>query len=255
MAENYQTQAKGIRIHPGLWRPHYPWEHIAWVSPSWPCQDYLWLDFPEAIFTDQGLLFLSHINPPFPPVYPNPPAVEWFHIENGIAFERTLPDSISFGGSVTKKNDAAVALELHIQNGSTHPLTRIKLQTCTYLRGIQEFGATTQENKFVHVPDQGWIPFDQAREIKEPKGTVPLGWRSGPAIADIPAMATRSSLAERFAVMTWFGATNSLIGNPNHPCMHADPRFPDLAPGETGSIAGAILFHEGPLDTFTLPTS
>ena len=47
----YQTHAKGIRIFPGQWRPHYTWEQIVWISPSWPSQDYLWLDFPEALFT------------------------------------------------------------------------------------------------------------------------------------------------------------------------------------------------------------
>ena len=48
----YADHATGIRILPGAWRPHYYWEHIAWVSPSWPSQDYIWLDFPEAIFTE-----------------------------------------------------------------------------------------------------------------------------------------------------------------------------------------------------------
>src|SRR3990172_11551113 len=100
MTDTYETQAKGIRIHPGEWRPHYPWEHIAWVSPSCPCQDYIWLDFPEAIFTDQGLLFLSHINPPFPQKFENLPRVPWREIDNGIAFERKLPNGIAFGGSV-----------------------------------------------------------------------------------------------------------------------------------------------------------
>lgn len=33
---SYATHAKGIRIFPGQWRPHYPFEHIAWVSPAWP---------------------------------------------------------------------------------------------------------------------------------------------------------------------------------------------------------------------------
>jgi len=60
--ETYDTHAKGIRIVPSQWRPHYPWEHIVWMSPSWPSQDYLWLDFPEAIFSDQGLLGLRSTN-------------------------------------------------------------------------------------------------------------------------------------------------------------------------------------------------
>ncbi|MDX9971782.1 MAG: twin-arginine translocation signal domain-containing protein, partial [FCB group bacterium] len=75
--DTFATQAKGIRILPGQWRPHYPWEHIAWVSPAWPSQDYIWLDCPEAIFTNRGLLFLSHINPPIPTIFGNLPKVPW----------------------------------------------------------------------------------------------------------------------------------------------------------------------------------
>ncbi|MBI4326975.1 MAG: hypothetical protein HY674_17175, partial [Chloroflexi bacterium] len=88
----YDTHAKGIRIVPGQWRPHYPWEHIVWISPAWPSQDYLCLDFPEAIFSNQGLLFLSHVNPPFPVLFPDLPKVEWQRGPTGVAFERTLPN-------------------------------------------------------------------------------------------------------------------------------------------------------------------
>ena len=81
--DTYATHAKGIRILPGKWRPHYPWEHIAWVSPSWPSQDYIWLDFPEAIFTQQGLLYLSHVNPQVQAVmFPDPPPVAWSNALN-----------------------------------------------------------------------------------------------------------------------------------------------------------------------------
>ena len=68
--QTYENHMKGIRILPGHWRPHYPFEQIAWVSPPWPSQDYIWMDFPEAIFTSIGLIFLSHVNPPFPVVFP-----------------------------------------------------------------------------------------------------------------------------------------------------------------------------------------
>ena len=59
----YETEISGIRILPGAWRPHYEWEQIAWISPPWPSQDYIWYDFPEAIFSNMGLLYLSHVNP------------------------------------------------------------------------------------------------------------------------------------------------------------------------------------------------
>ena len=41
--ETYETQAKGIRILPGQWRPHYPWEHIA----SWYIETVHGADLPE----------------------------------------------------------------------------------------------------------------------------------------------------------------------------------------------------------------
>ena len=153
--DTYETHAKGIRIQPGHWRPHYPWEQIAWVSPAWPSQDYLWLDFPEAIFTSQGLLYLSHVNPGIEAVFPDLPKVPWREVPNGIAFDRQLPNSVSFGGSVTKQSDTRVALELHLKNGSAQALKNIELQTCAFLRGIREFSDYTRDNKFVHVPDAG----------------------------------------------------------------------------------------------------
>ena len=249
--DTYETHAIGIRIQPGHWRPHYPWEQIAWVSPAWPSQDYLWLDFPEAIFTSQGLLYLSHVNPGIEAVFPDLPKVPWRVVPNGIAFDRQLPNGVIFGGSVTKQNDTRIALELHLKNGSAQALKNIELQTCAYLRGIREFSDYTRDNKFVHVPETGWVTLSQAREL--PPGTSPyrVGWRTkGKPVADWPVMVTRSNLAERWVGMTWHKDTLSLIGNPNHPCMHADPKFKDLEPGEAASIHGAIFFFEGKLADF-----
>ncbi|MBI2422966.1 MAG: hypothetical protein HYV27_09080 [Candidatus Hydrogenedentes bacterium] len=247
--ETYENQARGIRILPGQWRPHYPWEHIAWISPAWPSQDYLWFDFPEAIFSSQGLLFLSHINPPFPTVFQELPAVPWEKVEHGIRFERALPNRIVFGGSLTKASETRVATELFLRNGSAEPLRDITLQTCVFLRAAKEFAAYTAENKFVHVPERGWIPFTEAKDAPEKEGLYRAGWRqSGRPVADWPLMATRSSDAERYVLVSWGEHTLSMVSNPKHPCMHADPRFPDLEPGESASIQGALIFHEGPLE-------
>ena len=117
----YETHAKGIRILPGQWRPHYPFEQIAWISPSWPSQDYLWLDFPEAIFAGDRLLFLSHVNPPLPAQYPDLPAVPWKKVSAGLEFERALPNGIVFGGSLVKGGESMVEMELHLRNGSDEP--------------------------------------------------------------------------------------------------------------------------------------
>ena len=191
-AETYETHVKGIRILPGQWRPHYPWEQIAWVSPAWPSQEYIWLDFPEAIFTSQGLLYLSHVNPGIESVFPNLPKVPWRDVPHGIGFERELPNGIGFGGSVTRQSPARVALELHLKNGSAQALKNIELQTCAFLRGIKEFADYTRDNKFVHVPGTGWVTLNQAREMSAGNSPYRVGWRSkGKPVADWPIMVTR----------------------------------------------------------------
>ncbi|HQQ00343.1 MAG TPA: hypothetical protein PLY86_17960, partial [bacterium] len=56
---------------------------------------------------------------------------------------------------------------------------------------------------------------------------------------------------ERLIAFTWGKSTISLVGNPDHPCMHADPFFPDLEPGQSASIHGKLIFFEGWLEDFT----
>jgi hypothetical protein len=249
-------QATGLRIYPGAWRPHYRWEHIAWVSPSWPCQDYVWLDFPEAIFTDRGLLFLSHINPRVPSVYTDLPRVEWHTVYNGLRFHRRLPNHIAFGGSVVRATDHSAALTLWIENRSSTPLRQIKLQTCTFLRACKEFAEYTMDNKFIHVPDRGWVSCSTLSDYHEEKGSYGFGWRGGPKVADLPVMLAKSTSPEpRFMAMTWFHDTISMIGNAKHPCMHADPKFPDLEPGQRHEIHGALMFIEGAVEDFRMPSA
>ena len=251
MVRLHKNATAGIKILPGHWRPHYPFEQIAWVRPPWGGDDYIWLDFPEAIFTDRGLIFLSHVNPGIVSEYPDLPRVEWQAVENGISFERVLPNGVRFGGSVRKDGGAKIALHLFIENGLSAPLRDITLQTCAFLHGIKEFAELTQDNKFVYVRGTGWAPFERARDEFEPKGKYKLGWRSGPAVADWPIMIVRSAEEERWAAMTWYADTLSLVGNKWHPCLHADPFFPDLTPGERAEVHGRLLFFEGPLDDFT----
>ena len=251
MVRLHKNATAGITILPGQWRPHYPFEQIAWVRPPWGGDDYIWLDFPEAIFTDHGLIFLSHVNPGIVSEYPELPKVEWQTVENGISFERVLPNGVRFGGSVRKDGDVKIALHLYIENGMKEPLGAITLQTCAFLHGIKEFSELTRDNKFVYVHGVGWAPFEKARDEFEPKGKYKLGWRRGPEVADWPIMIVRAKEAERWMGMTWYADTLSLVGNTWHPCLHADPFFPDLAPGERAEIHGRLLFFEGPLEDFT----
>jgi hypothetical protein len=155
-----------------------------------------------------------------------------------------------FGGSLATGEPSVVEMGLWVHNGTAEPIREIKLQTCAFMRGIREFSAYSMSNKYVHTPGQGWIPFEDAKKETRASGRYLLGWRSGPAISDLPVLVTVSEQEDRLVGMTWHEHTLSLIGNPGHPCMHADPFFPDLEPGQNARIKGELLFHEGSLTSF-----
>ncbi|MFC1558530.1 hypothetical protein ACFL40_04155 [candidate division KSB1 bacterium] len=253
--KTFEELLSDIYIVPGAWRPHCPYEHIAWVKPPWMTRDYIWLDFPEAIFSSQGLLYLSHFSPSHPQAYPDEPKVPWNVNSYGISFERTLPNNITFGGSLKKADKTTVDLTLYIHNGSQKDLRNILLQTCAFLRHSKEFSEFTADNKFVHLPEHGWTSFPKAQEMKLENGKYLLGWRSGPKSADLPVMVTKARPevpgapeTNHMTALTWEEHTYSLITNPNHPCMHADPFFPDLEPGQSAEIHGRLIFYKGTIE-------
>jgi len=248
---SYEEEASGIRIFPGCWRPHYPFEHIAWISPPWPTQDYVWYDLPEALFSDKGLLYLSHVNPAFPVLFPDLPKMPWREIGNAVCYSRTLPNRVSFGAKIWKSSEDRVGVEIWIKNDSDAALQDIKLQTCLFLRAIREFSSYTAGNKFVHISGKGWLSYPEALREKTREAAYRLGWRGGPAIADLPIIVTVSSEAERLVASTWFSDTYSLVTNPQHPCMHADPSIDRVEVGEKASIKGEIWFFDGGLEDFT----
>jgi len=241
-------------VFPGQWRPHYPWEQIAWLRPPWTTRDSVWLDFPEAIFCDAGLLFLSHVNPRFPQRFPDLPRVPWTVRSDVISYRRDLPNGVAFGGSVAQRDEYRVAIELFMENGGEEPLRDIRLQTCLFLRACKEFGAYTGANKRVHVPGR-WVTLEEAIRRGEeaddrPGATYRVGWRRGALVADQPWVVTLSDEAERLVAMSWRRSTFSIVGNPEHPCMHADPFFEDIEPGATATVAGEIVFFDGGLAAF-----
>jgi hypothetical protein len=237
-----------LRILPGAWRPHYPWEHIAWINPPWGSNDYVWLDFPEAIFTDQGLLYLSHINPKFPVRFPDLPHIEWDKSNIGISYQRILPNGISFQGSISTAGKQLVELLLIISNGSIERLTAIRLQTCMFMRAYYQLSAYNLKNKYIHTATQGWIDLQAAKSIQDENGSYHLGWRGGPKIADLPVIVCKTSSGNQVVAFSWLQDTYSLISNPDHPCIHADPAVPDLKPGECYALKGEIYFANNGLE-------
>ena len=197
MADTNGMFVTDFLILPGQWRPQCPWEHIAWISPPWPSQYYLWLDLPETVFCDAGNFFLSHISDKHPPVFQDLPKIPWTTTPAGISVRRQLPNGVEFGALIEKRDEISVSLHLDILNGSDNPIRSLRTQTCAYLRGLKEFSDCTSENKYVCQSPEDWV------QLKQFAGRC--DYRQGnPAM---PVIVTKSNQSNRLVAMSWFEDT------------------------------------------------
>lgn len=62
------------------------------------------------------------------------------------------------------------------------------------------------------------------------------------------ALSVVTSLDSKRKVIIWWTPGKSMIANAFIPCIHADPYFGTLFPGEEASAEGIILFTEGDIE-------
>lgn len=249
--KQFEVITSRMDIIPGMWRPMFESEQVAWISPPWESQEYIWFDFPEAIWEDGSLLYLGHIDKRFPTLFPTEKSAPWIKSEYGISYEQVLPNGVSFGGNITRQEENIATLSLWITNGSEKELKNVKMLTCIYLDGIKEFNENTNDNKYVHTPEKGWISLPEAESLGPVENGFRIGWlEEGIKVSDLPVVVTKSKTEGHLVAFTWFADTYSFVGNPNHPCVHADPVFTNLQPGDTQTINGELIFFEGTLEEF-----
>lgn len=248
--EAYDQVTGKMDIIPGIWRPMFESEQVVWISPSWESEEYVWLDFPECIWINGKMVYLGHIDQRFPTKYPLEKSAEWHTIDNGIKYEQVLPNGLSFGGEVTKVEPNIASLKLWINNGTPDEVKEVKLLTCTYLNGIKEFSELTDDNKYIHIPEKGWIQYLDTVQLNHVEDGIRVGWLSGKQISDLPVIVVKSKIEGHLLAVSWYNNTYSFVGNPKHPCVHADPYFNDLKPGEQQTIEGELIFFEGTLIEF-----
>ncbi|MCC6144804.1 MAG: hypothetical protein IT368_13435 [Candidatus Hydrogenedentes bacterium] len=184
------------------------------VFAPWDQQAYIVVDAPEAIFSNLGLIFLAHTHVPTYWDERNVvlPDVQWERMADGrLREERGLPNGITFGTEITPTATGA-KLRMWLVNGTTERLTGLRTQVCVMLKGLPGF--TAQDN--------------------------------GGKIYEAPVAVARAQDGSDKAVLTAWSHTGRAWGNPDVPCIHADPVFPDADGGARVEVAGEIVFASGP---------
>ncbi|REK10476.1 MAG: hypothetical protein DWQ37_16465 [Planctomycetota bacterium] len=182
------------------------------VFTPWPDGGYVVADIPEAIWSNLGLTYLAHTH--VPTVWSQQDAeleqLEWQRGDDGtLTCERTLPNGIRFGTRVRPRVDE-VRMEMWLHNGTDQTLSDLRVQNCVMLKGAAGFAAQTNDNK----------------------------------VFAAPYAACRSADGRRSVITAW-EPSHRAWGNERCPCLHADPKFPDCAPGETVHLRGWLSFYEG----------
>ncbi|MSU34239.1 MAG: hypothetical protein EXS36_03840 [Pedosphaera sp.] len=182
------------------------------VFTPWDPSSYVVIDVPEALWSNLGLTYLAHthIDTVWDKQGIRLPQLEWVrHADGLLTHERTLPNGIAFGAAV-KLGKESVEMELWLKNGTAQKLSDLRVQNCVMLKGAAGFGAQTNDN------------------------TRP----------DNPFAIARSEDGRHWIITAWERCHHPWA-NPPVPCIHSDPKFPDLAPGETGRLKGWLWFYEG----------
>lgn len=182
------------------------------VFAPWPGRGYVVVDVPEAIWHQDGLLYLAHTH--VPTVWTRQgvtlPRLEWnLRADGSLDVERNLPNRVSFGAKVVPRRDH-VEFELWIRNRSERTLSDLRIQNCVMLKGLPGFTEQTNANKVLRNPY---------------------------AVA-------RNAAGDRWVITAWEGS-HRVWANPPVPCIHADPKFEDCAPGQMRRLRGWLSFYAG----------
>ncbi len=182
------------------------------VFTPWDPHSYVVVDVPEAIWSNLGLTYLAHthIDTLWTGRGIELKKLEWKRGTNGrLRIERKLPNGISFGVKVRPTKEA-VLMQMWLKNGTDKKLSNLLVQNCVMTKMAEGFEQQTNGNK----------------------------------VLTNPYAACRDQSGRRWIITAWTNCERPWA-NPDCPCFHSDPKFPDLEPGEKSTIYGWLSFYEG----------
>ncbi|WP_169980958.1 hypothetical protein [Tautonia rosea] len=184
---------------------------VSLVSP-WAEREYVVVDLPEAIWWEDELLFLAHTH--IPTLWTKAgielPDEPWVvQPDRSLSNQRTLPNGVTISATIRPIHQGAM-IELGLTNHGEEPLRNLRAQVCVLLRGLSEF--RQQSTEFTTLQS----PYAVRRSRQTPNHWLVTAWND--------------------CHRAWT--------NPDCPCLHSDPAFPDCLPGETVRARGVIAFVE-----------
>ncbi|HEX43036.1 MAG TPA: hypothetical protein ENN81_13410 [Phycisphaerales bacterium] len=182
------------------------------VFTPWDPNAYVVVDVPEAIWSNLGLTYLAHTH--IDTIWTQReivlPRLEWRRRRGGrLDITRTLPNGIEFTTRVVPTKDA-VLIELTLTNGTDQNLSDLRVQNCVMPKMAPGFEVRTNDNK----------------------------------VLTRPYAACRDVSGKRWVITAWTHCERPWA-NPDVPCFHSDPKFPDVEPGQSFTLRGGLWFYEG----------
>lgn len=236
------------------------------INPPWDNGGTLFMHFPEHLeYNPVGNTILRHYdNIPTPWIISpdglqasyrvESPALQKVFVES---FLRKMPENELPAGV------SGIKLAMHIRNNGSEILPVIRPLLCMQYSGLNGF-----PQKLQHNYEHNFIVINsKLTALSELATPDPNSTFRGCVVKGCPQRDTRSeatgglisrdmdlalsvvtSLDGKRKVIIWWTPGKSMIANANIPCIHADPYFGTLRPGEQAYAEGMVLFTEGDIE-------
>ena len=122
------------------------------VFAPWDDDSYVVVDIPEAIWSNLGLTYLAHTHVPTIWSKQNVELepIEWQPAPDGIPGWSERSQRHPLRHEIVRAD--AVRMEMWLTNGTTEPLSDLRVQNCVMLKGAGGFDDQTNDNKVFRAP-------------------------------------------------------------------------------------------------------
>lgn len=233
------------------------------INSPWENGGTLFMHFPEHLeYNPVGNTILRHYDNIPTPWIISPDGQQASYRVESPALQHVIVESFARRAlkSEIPFDVYAVKLAMRITNSGEQTLPVIRPLICLQYRGLTGFPQRLQENyqhNFIVINDRLTSLSDLP--TADPKTTF-----KGCVVKGCPQRDTRSekngglisqdmdlalsvvtSLDGKRKIIFWWTPGKSMIANANIPCIHADPYFGTLKPGQQAYAEGMIIFTEG----------